>query len=294
MSKIIDGRLIARKVFQLCHLKFALASKKYSNFHPKLAIIQVGNRKDSNIYIRNKLRTAQNSQIKAIHLKFDPSITQSQLTDQIHQLNLDKTINGIIVQLPLDTQTQIDQDTIINLVDPLKDVDGLTDLNTDHFLRREFDECFIPCTPRACMQMIDSINFDPRGRNVVMIGKSKLVGRPMADLMRFRGANVTLINSRSKCLQDLCRKADLLVVAIGLPKFIKSDWVQPGAVVIDCGINVFMDQGRERICGDVDYAEVAKVAGFITPVPGGVGPVTVSMLHLNTIEAAIRSCELKK
>jgi len=185
-------------------------------------------------------------------------------------------------------------------------------------MKQEFDQCFIPCTPRACLAIIDSIKFNLNNKNVVMIGRSKLVGAPLANLLKFRDANVTVCHSGTIALPEICKKAELLIVAIGCSKYIKADWVKSGAVVIDCGINVstgnffcinfkgyfnihlfyklikYQDGGgKQKLCGDVDFVEVSKKASYITPVPGGVGPVTVSMLQLNTIEAAIRANKLK-
>lgn len=205
--------------------------------------IKVGNRDDSNIYIRNKLKTAADAGITAKHYKFERSIKESELKREIEKLNLDHKINGIIVQLPLDSEFEINSDAIVNTVDPSKDVDGLNLVNAGKLSHGQKDG-FIPCTPKGCMELIKSTNIEIRGKNAVVIGRSKLVGTPMANLLKLADATVTLCHSKTVNLPEICRTADILVVAIGKAKFVKADWVKPGAVVIDCGINSFMGKLR--------------------------------------------------
>lgn len=289
MASIIDGKSISKKAQEICKKSIDEFKKTYPNFEPGLAIVQVGNREDSNIYIRNKLRTASESGVNARHYKFDPNITEIELLNEIEKLNADFKTHGIIVQLPFDSARQLDPDTIINALDPNKDVDGLHFSNAGKVLNGLLDDSFIPCTPKGCMELIKSTNVDIRGKKAVVIGRSKLVGTPMANLLKLNDATVTICHSKTTNIEQLCREADILVVAIGKARFVKGDWVKPGAIVIDCGINSYKDENdKSRICGDVDYEAAAKVAGFITPVPGGVGPMTVSMLLANTFEAAKR------
>lgn len=248
----------------------------------------VGDRPDSNIYIRNKLRTANDVGINAKHLKFDRSVHESILIDEINKLNSDPKIHGIIVQLPFDSENSIDSDLIVNTVSPNKDVDGLHYANAGKILHGQVNEAFVPCTPKGCLELIKSTGLELKGKNAVVIGRSKLVGSPMANLLKLNDCTVTICHSKTVDLPLICRSADILVVAIGKPKLVKSDWVKPGAIVVDCGINSVQNDGKNKICGDVDFEDVCKVARCITPVPGGVGPMTVTMLLQNTLESAKR------
>lgn len=197
-------------------------------------------------------------------------------------------MHGIIVQLPFDSDNSISSDKIVNTVRPDKDVDGLHYANAGKILHGQLNDAFVPCTPKGCLELIKSTNVELRGKNAVVIGRSKLVGSPMANLLVLNDATVTICHSKTRNIADICKTADILVVAVGKPRFVKSDWVKPGAVVIDCGINTIQENGKNKICGDVDYEQVSHLAGYITPVPGGVGPMTVSMLLLNTLESAER------
>jgi methylenetetrahydrofolate dehydrogenase (NADP+) / methenyltetrahydrofolate cyclohydrolase / formyltetrahydrofolate synthetase len=261
---------------------------KFSDFQVGLAIVQVGNREDSNIYIRNKLKTASDCGINATHFKFDNTINESELISEIKKLNSNKNMNGIIVQLPFDSSNAIDSDKIVNTVDPNKDVDGLHHTNAGKLSHSEISDSFVPCTPKGCLELIKSTNVNIRGKNAVVLGRSKLVGSPMANLLKMCDATVTICHSKTERIDEVCKQADILVVAIGKPNYVKGDWIKPGAVVIDCGINSINVDGKAKICGDVDYTSASKVAGYITPVPGGVGPMTVTMLLSNTVEAAKR------
>lgn len=283
-----------RKILLSCRSKLEDASKKYAKFNVKLAIVQVGNKTDSNIYVRQKLKAAEALGISTVHQKLSPAINELSLLKNIEYLNQEQSVNGIIVQLPFDCDTEISSNAILNAVDPHKDVDGLNDVNIQRLQAGMLDDCFIPCTPKACMALIESTGFEVSGKEAVVVGSSRLMGAPMATLLRLKKAKVTLCNADTKNLAEVCNRAELLVVAIGKERYIKADWVKKGAVVIDCGINYLMDGEKRRIRGDVDLEGVMQRAAFITPVPGGVGPVTVSMLMMNTIEAAIRAKEPKK
>jgi methylenetetrahydrofolate dehydrogenase (NADP+)/methenyltetrahydrofolate cyclohydrolase/formyltetrahydrofolate synthetase len=202
-------------------------------------LIKVGNRDDSNIYIRNKLKTASDAGMTAKLYKFERTIKEAELKREIEKLNLDHKINGIIVQLPLDNEFEINSDEIVNTVDPSKDVDGLNLVNAGKLSHGQNDG-FLPCTPKGCMELIKSTYVEIRGKHAVVIGRSKLVGTPMAALLKLADATVTLCHSKTVNLPEVCRTADILVVAIGKANFVKADWVKPGAVVIDCGINSYM------------------------------------------------------
>ena len=218
-------------------------------------------------------------------------MSEAILIEEINRLNSDPKIHGIIVQLPFDSKNSIDSDLIVNTVSPSKDVDGLHYANAGKILHGQINEAFVPCTPKGCLELIKSTGIELKGKNAVVIGRSKLVGSPMANLLKFNDCTVTICHSKTVDLATICRSADILVVAIGKAKFVKSDWVKPNAVVIDCGINAIQDGEKNKICGDVDFEDVRNVAKFVTPVPGGVGPMTVTMLLQNTLESAKRYYE---
>jgi methylenetetrahydrofolate dehydrogenase (NADP+)/methenyltetrahydrofolate cyclohydrolase/formyltetrahydrofolate synthetase len=248
--------------------------------------VQVGNRDDSNIYIRNKLKTAQDCGIDAHHFKFEASASEIEVIERVKELNNNQKIHGIIVQLPFDSEHNIDSDKIVNTVLPSKDVDGLNSVNAGKILHGQLSDAFVPCTPKGCLELIKSTGVSIPGKNAVVLGRSKLVGSPMANLLKNSDATVTICHSKTQNLPAICREADILVVAIGRPRYVKADWIKPGSVVIDCGINSIKEGEKNKICGDVDYEPAKSVPGHITPVPGGVGPMTVTMLLLNTLESA--------
>ncbi|RNA37762.1 C-1-tetrahydrofolate cytoplasmic-like [Brachionus plicatilis] len=288
MAILIDGKSLSKSFLAKIRQELGEFKANNANFQVGLAIVQVGDRADSNIYIRNKLRTAGDVGINAKHLKFNRSVNESILIDEINKLNSDPKIHGIIVQLPFDSENSIDSDLIVNTVSPNKDVDGLHYANAGKILHGQVDKAFVPCTPKGCLELIKSTGVDLKGKNAVVVGRSKLVGSPMANLLKLNDCTVTICHSKTVDLPTICRSADILVVGIGKPKFVKSDWVKPGAVVVDCGINSVQSGEKNKICGDVDFEDVSKMAKFITPVPGGVGPMTVTMLLQNTLESAKR------
>ncbi|CAN7995364.1 unnamed protein product [Ixodes hexagonus] len=254
-----------------------------------LVMIQVGGREDSNVYIRMKRRAAEEVGVESQHVKFPRSITEEELVKEVDALNRDPNIHGIIVQLPLDCENPIDSNRITNAVSPDKDVDGIHDQNAGRLAHGELEGFFVPCTPRGCLELIKRVTI--AGARAVVLGRSKIVGSPMSALLLWNHATVTTCHSKTKDLPARCREADILVVAIGRPRMVKADWVKPGAVVIDCGINAIPDVTRSsgsRLVGDVDFDEVKKVASYITPVPEGVGPMTVAMLISNTVDSAKR------
>ena len=207
-------------------------------------LLQVGSREDSNIYIRNKLKIAAANSITAKHFRFDRTIKEAELKREIEKLNQDDAINGIIIQLPLDNEFEINSVDIVNTVDPSKDVDGLHMVNTNKLLNGELNDSFAPCAAKGCIELIESVDADLNGKTVVVIGKGKLVGAPTANLLRLKSAKVLQCDSKTNNLPDICRKAEVLVVAIGVPKYIKGDWIKPGSVVIDCGINSYIGKNR--------------------------------------------------
>ncbi|XP_002737032.1 C-1-tetrahydrofolate synthase, cytoplasmic-like [Saccoglossus kowalevskii] len=293
-AKLIDGKKTAGDLRNELKEQIAKIRESVSSFKPGLAIVQVGDRDDSNVYVRNKIKSAEEIGMKAEHFKLPKSTNQAQLLAQIDKINRDSEFHGMIVQLPLESDNKIDVDTITNAVSPLKDVDGLNEQNAGKLARGEIKRCFIPCTPRGCLELIKRAGVDVDGKNAVVIGRSKIVGAPMSDLLLWNHATVTTCHSHTHDLPGVASKADILIVAAGKPLMVKKDWVKPGAVVIDCGIGFVEDSTRKsgrRMVGDVDFPEVKTVASHITPVPGGVGPMTVAMLLQNTFDSAKRVLE---
>lgn len=286
MAKVISGKEVSEQIREKLRedvKKFALA--------PVLAIVQVGAREDSNVYIRMKKNYAQSVGVEAKHIQLPKSTNEKELIRKVDELNKDKSIHGIIVQLPFDSDHPIDANKITNLVAPNKDVDGLSNENAGKLLHGQVDgeDSFLPCTPNGCLELIKRSGVQISGANAVVIGRSKIVGSPMAQLLIWNNATVTVCHSKTKNLPEVVRAADILVVGIGQPLMVKKDWIKPGAVVIDCGITSIPDSTKKsgsRLVGDVDYDNVKEVAGAITPVPGGVGPMTVAMLISNTVDAA--------
>lgn len=271
---IIDGKAVAQKVRN--EVKENVQKDDFI-YPPHLAIIRVGNDPASATYVKNKTRASQEVgiEVEDIHLT---DCTQESLESLIENLNYDEGVNGILVQLPL--PFYLDTNKILNCISPEKDVDGFTDVNMGRLFAGK--KCTVACTPAGIMRLLDEYNIEIEGKKVVIVGRSNIVGKPMAALMLNRNATVTICHSKTKNLKEECLQADILIVAIGRPKFITADMVKEGAVVIDVGIN--RDENN-RLCGDVDFENVAPKCSFITPVPGGVGPMTVAMLMKNTYEA---------
>ncbi|ESO09783.1 hypothetical protein HELRODRAFT_104956 [Helobdella robusta] len=289
MAKVLSGKEVACELYAKLKDDIVKIREGNPNFCPGLAIVQVGNREDSNVYIRMKVKSAEELGMRATHVKLARETTEFELKNVIHSLNADAKTHGIIVQLPLDCSTNIDSDKILNEIAADKDVDGLTDANAGKLLHGELTNCIIPCTPNGCMQLIKKSGIEVKGKRAVVLGRSKIVGSPMAQLLTWNHATVTVCHSRTVDLPSVVREAEILVVAIGQPEFVKGDWIKPGAVVIDCGINSIPDPKKssgKRLVGDVLYEEAKQVASHITPVPGGVGPMTVAMLLANTVESA--------
>uniref|UniRef100_A0A671XDR0 C-1-tetrahydrofolate synthase, cytoplasmic n=1 Tax=Sparus aurata TaxID=8175 RepID=A0A671XDR0_SPAAU len=267
------------------------------NFRPGLVVLQVGDRDDSNLYISMKLKAAAEIGINATHMRLPKTATEEEVLHSITEVNENSSFHGLIVQLPLDSIHKIDTEKVTNAVAPEKDVDGLTSINAGKLSRGDLGDCFIPCTPNGCMELIRQTGVSVAGKRAVVIGRSKIVGAPMHDLLLWNHATVTTCHSKTVDLPGEVGKADILVVGIGKAEMVKGDWIKKGAVVIDCGINHIPDKSKasgKRVVGDVHYASAKEQAGFITPVPGGVGPMTVAMLMANTVLSAKRFLDSHK
>ncbi|XP_035449544.2 C-1-tetrahydrofolate synthase, cytoplasmic isoform X2 [Spodoptera frugiperda] len=271
----------------------AEARSRWAGFEPRLAIVQVGGREDSNVYIRMKLRAAENIGITAEHIQLPRDITETELLAKITSLNESPYVHGIIVQMPLDSVHPIDSHAITDAVSPDKDVDGLNTINEGRVAVGDLSG-FIPCTPAGCVELIKRTGVTIAGKNVVVLGRSRIVGTPVSELLKWEHATVTVCHSKTKNLSEITKTADILVVAIGRGEMVRGSWIKPGAVVIDCGINPISDPSKksgQRLVGDVAYEEAVQVASHVTPVPGGVGPMTVAMLMRNTVQAARRQLD---
>lgn len=259
------------------------------NVKPGLAVVIVGEDPASQVYVRNKKRTAEGCGFHSVQHTLDADTAQDEVLALINSLNNDAAINGILVQLPL--PDHLNEDLITQAITPAKDVDGFHLQNVGKLATGNTASAFVPCTPAGCMLMIeDQLGKDLSGLNAVVVGRSNIVGKPMASLLLQANATVTICHSRTRDLADVCRQADILVAAVGRANMIKGDWIKPGAVVIDVGINrveVDVDgETKSKLTGDVDLAGAMSVAGAITPVPGGVGPMTIVMLMFNTLRSA--------
>ncbi len=285
MATIIDGKQIAQQIRD--GLKGEVAQlQKERKITPGLAAVLVGENPASKVYVNMKAKACDETGIysQKIHLPADTS--QEKLIELIHSLNEDRRIHGILVQLPL--PDHLDQHRVLQEVSPDKDVDGFHPVNLGKLLSAKFWEelpTFVPCTPAGCIKLIESTRTQIEGKHAVVVGRSVIVGKPVAMLLLAKQATVTIAHSRTKNLKELCRQADILVVAAGRAKLVTADMIKPGAVVIDVGVNRV---GEKTLVGDVDFEAAKEVAGFITPVPGGVGPMTIAMLLKNTVESAKR------
>ncbi|XP_047509798.1 C-1-tetrahydrofolate synthase, cytoplasmic isoform X1 [Pieris napi] len=267
--------------------------KKVPGLKPRLAIVQVGGREDSNVYIRMKLKAAENIGIHAEHIKLPRDCTEAELLIRLGELNESPDVHGIIVQMPLDSIHPIDNHLITDAVSPHKDVDGLNTLNEGRAALGDLSG-FVPCTPAGCVELIKRTGVSISGKRAVVLGRSRIVGTPISELLKWENATVTICHSKTANLNEVTKTADILVVGIGKPELVRGSWIKPGAVVIDCGINPIPDATKssgQRLVGDVAYAEAIQVASHVTPVPGGVGPMTVAMLMRNTVTAAQRYVE---
>jgi len=250
---------------------------------PGLAVVLVGEDPASQVYVRNKGKQTLEAGMKSFEHKLPDTTSETELLALVEQLNSDPDVHGILVQLPL--PDQIDSHAVINAINPDKDVDGFHLINVGRLSTGASG--LVPCTPLGCLMLLKDELGDLSGKNAVVVGRSNIVGKPMAALLLAESCTVTIAHSRTQDLADVCREADILVAAVGRPQMIPGDWVKPGATVIDVGINrIEGDEGKTRLVGDVDYASAEAVAGAITPVPGGVGPMTIACLLRNTVQAA--------
>ena len=275
--QILDGKKVSQKVND--SLKEKVAKLKEKGINPGLAVVIVGDDPASRVYVNNKKKACEATGIVSEEYALPEDTTMDELLALIKELNAKKSINGILCQLPL--PKHLDEKAVIENIDPIKDVDAFHAVNTGHIMIGDYS--FLPCTPAGIMEMLKYYNIEIEGKECVVIGRSNIVGKPMAMLLLQKNGTVTICHSRTKNLKEVTSRADILVAAVGIPYFVTADMVKDGAVVIDVG----MDRNKEgKLCGDVDFAEVEKKASYITPVPGGVGPMTIATLMKNTVTAA--------
>ena len=287
-ATIIDGKAVAAAAIA----RIKAGSAAYTKAHgtpPGLAVVLVGEDPASQVYVASKGRMAKECGFHSVQHTLPTDTTQADLLALIADLNADPAIHGILVQLPL--PAHLDERTTIAALDPAKDVDGLHDVSIGRLASGQVEKTLVPCTPKGCMELLASVHPNGlAGLTAVVVGRSNLVGRPVAALLQHANATVTIAHSRTADLPGLCRRADIVVAAIGKPEFIKGDWIKPGATVIDVGINRIpapeKGEGKTRLVGDVAFSDAAEKAFAITPVPGGVGPMTIAMLMANTLAAA--------
>jgi len=275
----IDGNALSQKL--RADVTLRTTALKTKGITPGLAVILVGDNPASQVYVRNKVKACQDSGLHSILEKHPDSFTEAALLARIDALNQDTSIHGILVQLPL--PVHIDAQKVIEAISPVKDVDGFHIASAGALMTGM--PGFWPCTPYGCMKMLESIGYELKGKHAVVIGRSNIVGKPMALMLLQKNATVTICHSSTQDLKAMTLQADVIVAAVGKRNILTSDMVKPGAVVLDVGMN---RNEEGKLCGDVDFAGVEQVAGYITPVPGGVGPMTITMLLVNTLEAAER------
>ena len=287
MSNLIDGKKFADG---LCE-KIATEVKKIKDkkITPGLAVVRVGEDPASTVYVNMKAKKTKEVGMHSVTKILDEKTSQEQLLKVVEELNNDDLINGILVQLPL--PEQINEDSVINAINPDKDVDGFHAINTGR-LWSSIDS-LVPCTPLGCKMLLLNELKDLAGKKAIIVGRSNIVGKPMAALLIGESCTVTIAHSRTKNLQDEVKKNDIVVAAVGVPEMIKGNWIKPGATVIDVGINRIEKDGKKKLVGDVEFEEAEKIAGAITPVPGGVGPMTIACLLHNTLIATCRKNKLE-
>ena len=295
VAKRIDGKAKAADLAELITRETALLQKEHG-IKPGLAVVIIGEDPASQVYVRNKKRAAESCGFHSIQHTFADDASQNEVLQLISELNDDDAIHGVLVQLPL--PRHLDELAITQAIEPSKDVDGFHFINIGKLTAGQTSDAFTPCTPAGCMLMIeDELGGDLSGKNAVVIGRSNIVGKPMAALLLQANATVTVTHSRTKDLPAVVAAADIIVAAVGRPNMVKADWVKPGAIIIDVGINrvgkVIDGEIKMGLTGDVDFDDVCSVAGAVTPVPGGVGPMTITMLMSNTLRSARLSAGLE-
>ncbi|KAG1175984.1 hypothetical protein G6F70_006790 [Rhizopus microsporus] len=288
-ATIIDGKAIAQSVRDQVKSSIANTKQTYPQFDPRLAILLVGSRSDSSTYVKTKDKAANEVGISIEMNKLPETISQEDLLAKIKQLNLDDKVHGILVQMPL--PSHINEDIVLESIDYKKDVDGFHPFNIGKMCKRAGKPMFIPCTPKGIIHLIKTTGIDISGKRAVVIGRGDIVGSPVAALLTAEDATVTLCHSKTKDIERIVQEADIVVAAAGKAELVKGSWIKPGAIVIDVGMNAVDDPTKKsgyRWVGDVEFEKAKEVASFITPVPGGVGPMTVAMLMENTMLSAQR------
>ena len=288
-GEIIDGKAIAATIRE--EIKSEVSTMKTK---PGLAVVIVGERKDSQTYVRMKRKACEEVGIESFHAEIPGTATEKEVLDVVKKFNADARVHGILVQLPL--PKHMDEEKILAAISIEKDVDGFHPENIGKLAMKGHEPLFVPCTPKGCIELLKRSGVDPSGKNAVVVGRSNIVGMPAAMLLMGANATVTVVHSKTQNPKKICREADIIVAACGSAEMVKRDWVKPGAVVIDVGTNGVEDKTKKsgyRLVGDVDYENVRKVASKITPVPGGVGPMTIAMLLSNTLASGKRALENK-
>ena len=287
-SKLIDGKAAANRVMTL--VKAEVQRLKADGIEPALAVILVGQDPASQVYVRNKILRAEEAGIRSLEYRLSADTPQAQLLKLITELNDDDSVNGILLQLPL--PSHIEETRALQAIAPGKDVDGFHSENVGGLSQGR--NVLTPCTPSGCMQLLEDACGDLSGKHAVVIGRSNIVGKPMAALLLKAHCSVTVVHSRSVDAKNLCRQADIVVAAVGRPRMIDASWLKPGAVVIDVGINRIKEDGQSRLVGDVDFDSALPLVSAITPVPGGVGPMTIAFLMKNTVAAAVQQAHAQR
>ncbi|ESW35086.1 hypothetical protein PHAVU_001G205500 [Phaseolus vulgaris] len=291
MATVIDGKAVAQTIRSEIADEVHFLSQKYGKV-PGLAVVIVGHRKDSQSYVGMKRKACAELGINSFDVDLPEQVSQAELIKQVHELNANPDVHGILVQLPL--PKHINEETVLTEISLEKDVDGFHPLNIGKLAMKGRDPLFLPCTPKACLELLQRSGVTIKGKRAVVVGRSNIVGLPASLLLLKADATVTTVHSHTSQPESIIREADIVIAAAGQPKMIKGSWIKPGAAVIDVGTNAVDDPTRKsgyRLVGDVDFEEASKTAGWITPVPGGVGPMTVTMLLKNTLEGAKRYIE---
>ena len=291
-AKVLDGKAFAAGIRSQVAEEVSNLSRR--GVLPGLAVVLVGRNPASEVYVRNKAKQTKECGMASFEYRLSEDVSQEELLELIHRLNADPEVHGILVQLPL--PSQIDESRVIDSINPSKDVDGFHVTNVGHLAAGRY--ALVPCTPLGCLLLLKDHLGDLSGKTALIVGRSNIVGKPMAHLLLKENCTVTIAHSRTNELGAVCRLADILVAAVGRPGFIQGEWIRPGATVIDVGINRVpapdLGEGRSRIVGDVAYQDALNVAGAITPVPGGVGPMTIACLLVNTVRACCRISGIKE
>ena len=287
-AQLIDGKAIAATIRAEIAEEVAELKEKFDAV-PGLATVLVGDRKDSQTYVRMKKKACAEVGITSFGIDLPGDISQEALIAKVRELNADPAVDGILVQLPL--PDHIDEEAVLREIDITKDVDGFHPINIGRLAMKGRKPLFVPCTPRGVIELLDRTGVEISGKKAVILGRSNIVGLPVSMLLLHRNATITICHSRTKDIPSVVREADIVVAAIGRPEMVRGDWIKPGAAVIDVGVNAVDDATRKRgyrLVGDVNFEEAKEVAGYITPVPGGVGPMTIAMLLKNTLDGRKR------